>query len=129
MERAARGGGHPLRGGEHVGGSAGGPAPGEDRLLAHDGRPGRADTSDARFAFRHVRHAGRRSAATAAPRRAHGRGSRRPGSDGMTIPRTLFNDDHDLFRATVRTFVSREITPHYEQWETDGIVPREIWRK
>ncbi|HVE27812.1 MAG TPA: acyl-CoA dehydrogenase family protein [Sporichthya sp.] len=47
----------------------------------------------------------------------------------MTIPRTLFNEDHDMFRGVVRTFISREITPHYEQWENDGIVPREIWKK
>ncbi len=47
----------------------------------------------------------------------------------MSIPRTLFNADHELYRSTVRTFIAREITPHYEQWENDGIVPREIWRK
>ena len=47
----------------------------------------------------------------------------------MSIPRTLFHSDHDLFRGVVRTFISREITPHYEQWENDGIVPREIWKK
>ena len=47
----------------------------------------------------------------------------------MTIPRTLFDADHDLFRSTLRTFIAREIAPHYEQWESDGIVPREIWRR
>ena len=47
----------------------------------------------------------------------------------MTIPRRLFDADHDLFRETVRRFIAREITPHYAQWEEDGIVPREIWRR
>jgi acyl-CoA dehydrogenase len=41
----------------------------------------------------------------------------------------MFTADHDLFRAMVRKFIAREITPNYEQWESDGIVPREIWRK
>ncbi len=46
----------------------------------------------------------------------------------MSIPRRLFGAEHDLFRSTVRTFIAREIAPHYEHWEHDGIVPREIWR-
>jgi acyl-CoA dehydrogenase len=46
----------------------------------------------------------------------------------MTIPRRLFDADHDLFRETVRRFIAREIGPHYAQWEEAGIVPREIWR-
>ncbi|HEY3737514.1 MAG TPA: acyl-CoA dehydrogenase family protein [Jatrophihabitans sp.] len=33
------------------------------------------------------------------------------------------------FTELVRTFVAREITPHHAQWEADGIVPRELWRK
>jgi alkylation response protein AidB-like acyl-CoA dehydrogenase len=41
--------------------------------------------------------------------------------------RQLFDDDHDLFRATVRGFVDRRIVPHHEQWEQDGIVPRELF--
>lgn len=32
-----------------------------------------------------------------------------------------------LFRDTVHRFVKNEIVPHYEQWEKDGIVPREFW--
>ncbi|AEH10651.1 acyl-CoA dehydrogenase family protein [Candidatus Protofrankia datiscae] len=41
--------------------------------------------------------------------------------------------EHDAelaaFTEMVRTFVAREITPHHAQWESDGIVPRELWRK
>ncbi|WP_171166907.1 acyl-CoA dehydrogenase family protein [Streptomyces sp. I05A-00742] len=44
------------------------------------------------------------------------------------MKRHLFDDRHEAFRATVRTFLEREVTPHYEQWEKDGIVPREVWR-
>lgn len=45
------------------------------------------------------------------------------------IERSLFNEEHELFRATVRRFVEKEITPHHAQWEKDGIVPRELWLK
>ncbi len=43
--------------------------------------------------------------------------------------RTLFNEDHEAFRDTVRRFIEKEITPHHPQWEHDRIVPRELWRK
>ncbi len=45
------------------------------------------------------------------------------------ISRTLFSPEHDLFRETVRRFIAREITPFHAEWEKDGIVPRELWRK
>ena len=38
-------------------------------------------------------------------------------------------DEHIMFRDAVREFIKREITPHHEKWEHDGLVPREIWRK
>jgi acyl-CoA dehydrogenase len=43
--------------------------------------------------------------------------------------RTLFNEDHEAFRDTVRRFIEKEITPYHAQWEHDRIVPRELWRK
>jgi alkylation response protein AidB-like acyl-CoA dehydrogenase len=45
------------------------------------------------------------------------------------IERTLFSEEHDLFRETVRRFVEREIMPFHAQWEHDGIVPRDVWLK
>lgn len=45
------------------------------------------------------------------------------------IPRTLFNDEHDMFRRSVRSFVEQEIVPFHHEWEKAGIVDREIWRK
>ncbi|SEI12227.1 acyl-CoA dehydrogenase family protein [Paracoccus alkenifer] len=45
------------------------------------------------------------------------------------IERSLFNEEHELFRATVRRFVEKEITPYHAQWEKDGVVPRELWLK
>jgi acyl-CoA dehydrogenase len=43
--------------------------------------------------------------------------------------RDLFNADHEAFRSTVARFIANEIAPHHEQWEADGMVPRELWRK
>ncbi|WP_329284853.1 acyl-CoA dehydrogenase family protein [Streptomyces sp. NBC_00691] len=43
------------------------------------------------------------------------------------MKRQLYTADHEAFRATVRTFLEKEVLPHYEQWEKDGIVSREVW--
>ena len=47
----------------------------------------------------------------------------------MTIPRTVFGEEHEMFRATVKDFIEREIAPHHDKWEKEGIVPRDLWRK
>ena len=43
------------------------------------------------------------------------------------LARRLFDEDHAIFRDTVRRFIDAEIAPHYEAWEKDGIVAREVW--
>ena len=43
--------------------------------------------------------------------------------------RNLFTDEHEQFRASFRTFLEREVTPHIEAWEHDGIVSRELFTK
>ncbi|SCW99134.1 Acyl-CoA dehydrogenase [Pseudomonas sp. NFACC15-1] len=43
--------------------------------------------------------------------------------------RTIFRDDHHIFREQVRRFIEREIVPHHDAWEEQGVVPREIWRR
>ncbi|RYY44089.1 MAG: acyl-CoA dehydrogenase, partial [Actinomycetales bacterium] len=45
------------------------------------------------------------------------------------MKRTIFDADHESFRDTVRTFCEKEVAPHHDQWEKDGIVPREVWEK
>ena len=45
------------------------------------------------------------------------------------MERRIFEAEHDAFRATVRAFAETEIVPFHAQWETDGIVPRELWTK
>src|SRR4029079_9884637 len=45
------------------------------------------------------------------------------------IPRTLFDEEHDMFRDAARKFIATEITPFHHDWEREGVVPRELWRK
>jgi acyl-CoA dehydrogenase len=40
-----------------------------------------------------------------------------------------YTDEHLAFRDSVHRFVEREIRPHHAQWEKDGQVPRELYRK
>ena len=47
----------------------------------------------------------------------------------MANPRSLFKDEHELFRRTVKAFIDREIAPHYDDWERQGHASREVWRK
>ena len=44
------------------------------------------------------------------------------------MPRDLFTEDHEAFRTSVRTFIDKEVTPHYQTWEQEGVVSREVWR-
>ncbi len=43
--------------------------------------------------------------------------------------RQVFSEDHDIFREAARRFIAAELTPHTEEWEEAGIVPREAWRR
>lgn len=45
------------------------------------------------------------------------------------IKRGLFSEEHDAFRDMVRKFIENEIAPYHAAWESEGIVPRELWRK
>jgi len=45
------------------------------------------------------------------------------------MDRTLFREDHDLFRKSFRSFLDKEIAPHYPRWREAGSVDREAWQK
>ncbi|GMQ34401.1 acyl-CoA dehydrogenase family protein [Algoriphagus taiwanensis] len=45
------------------------------------------------------------------------------------LHRSLFTEEHDLFRQSVRDFIAREIVPNNSQWEKDKMVSRESWLK
>lgn len=44
-------------------------------------------------------------------------------------PASVFSSEHTLLREQVRRFVRDEIMPHADQWEKDGMTPRETLRK
>ena len=41
----------------------------------------------------------------------------------------LLEEEHLIFRDAFRAFVKKEIVPYHEQWEKDGVVSREVWKK
>ncbi|MCQ4079993.1 acyl-CoA dehydrogenase family protein [Streptomyces sp. RB6PN25] len=43
------------------------------------------------------------------------------------MQREIFTAEHEAFRETVRTFLAKEVTPHHERWENDGVVDRAAW--
>jgi len=45
------------------------------------------------------------------------------------MPRMLYKEEHEIFRASVRSFIEREVAPYHAQWEKDGQVSRELWQK
>ena len=40
-----------------------------------------------------------------------------------------FTPEHEMFRDLVRRFVQDEITPHVDEWEERGKIPRELFRR
>lgn len=47
----------------------------------------------------------------------------------LTYPRTVFRDDHETYRDTVRRFIERECLPRQAAWDKAGRVDRETWQK
>jgi acyl-CoA dehydrogenase len=45
------------------------------------------------------------------------------------VRRTVFNEDHEAFRQTIREFIAAEVAPVYEEWEKAGHPPREFYNK
>ncbi|MFD3919972.1 acyl-CoA dehydrogenase family protein [Streptomyces sp. NPDC058595] len=43
--------------------------------------------------------------------------------------RTVFNEDHEAFRETLRAFIEAEVVPVYDEWYAEGLVPREFYYK
>jgi acyl-CoA dehydrogenase len=47
----------------------------------------------------------------------------------VSIPSKVFKSEHETFRKTASAFIEREIAPHYEHWDKEGQVDRDVWRK
>ncbi|MFD0413950.1 acyl-CoA dehydrogenase family protein [Streptomyces sp. NPDC127108] len=43
--------------------------------------------------------------------------------------RTVFNEDHEAFRETVRAFIEAEVVPVYDEWFAAGQAPRDFYYK
>ncbi len=43
------------------------------------------------------------------------------------MQRTLFTDEHQMFRDTVKGFVADSVVPFHDKWDDEGIVPRELF--
>jgi alkylation response protein AidB-like acyl-CoA dehydrogenase len=44
------------------------------------------------------------------------------------MQRTLFENEHEQFRASFRRWLDKEVVPHHLEWEEAGIVPREVFQ-
>jgi alkylation response protein AidB-like acyl-CoA dehydrogenase len=42
---------------------------------------------------------------------------------------SIYEQEHEDFRATARAFLEKEVKPFHDQWEKDGQVDREVWRR
>ncbi|MBI5250122.1 MAG: acyl-CoA dehydrogenase family protein, partial [Desulfomonile tiedjei] len=40
-----------------------------------------------------------------------------------------YAEEHRIFREALRKFFDREVVPYIEEWEEDGIVPKNVWQK
>jgi alkylation response protein AidB-like acyl-CoA dehydrogenase len=49
------------------------------------------------------------------------------GLPSTSVHRTLFDDDHELFRASVRRFIAAEVAPANAVWEQAGVVDRSLF--
>ncbi|AUY52380.1 acyl-CoA dehydrogenase family protein [Streptomyces sp. CB01881] len=43
------------------------------------------------------------------------------------MQRDIYTEEHEDFRTTVRSFLAKEVLPHYDRWEQAGIVDRSAW--
>ena len=43
--------------------------------------------------------------------------------------RPIFDDEHEDYRESFRSFLAAEVTPHFAEWDRAGVVPRELFPK
>ena len=48
----------------------------------------------------------------------------------IAIQRQAYNtEEHQMLQTALDEFIKKEVHPHYEEWEKEGIVDRSIWKK
>lgn len=61
--------------------------------------------------------------------RAEGkRQQRESATSWLIMKRTIYSEEHDIFRAGFRRFAEKEIVPRIDGWNAAGITDRETWR-
>ncbi len=45
-----------------------------------------------------------------------------------TAARSAYNQDHEMFRDSVRKFFDRALWPNLDRWEEEGVVDRDFWK-
>lgn len=45
------------------------------------------------------------------------------------MDKRYFNEEHNLFRESLRDFLKKEVVPHIDKWEETGTIERFIWKK
>ncbi|KEO73870.1 acyl-CoA dehydrogenase [Anditalea andensis] len=45
------------------------------------------------------------------------------------MPRTIFHEEHEMFRQSLKDYIAKEITPYNAEWEKNKMVSRESWQK
>lgn len=40
-----------------------------------------------------------------------------------------FTEEHELFRQGLKAFLDKEVRPHIDEWEENGRIPKELWKK
>ncbi|MDP5182127.1 acyl-CoA dehydrogenase family protein [Blastococcus sp. BMG 814] len=43
------------------------------------------------------------------------------------VQSALYEAEHESFRAMLRDFLAKEVTPHHDEWERAGVVDRAVW--
>src|SRR3954462_3895585 len=46
---------------------------------------------------------------------------------GVPMRRSIYDEDHEAFRASVKEFLDREVQPHLEDWIEQKQIPRDFW--
>ena len=55
------------------------------------------------------------------------RDGRTPPTRERSMRRSIYDEDHDAFRATCAAFLDKAVTPHLETYIEDKALPREFW--
>ena len=45
------------------------------------------------------------------------------------MKRSIYAEEHEAFRRTIRDFIAKEVLPGYAKWEEEGSPPRDLFRK